>query len=715
MSHTVSFSIAGNVGVITVNNPPVNALSRVVAEAIMTSMREAEQDSAVDIVVLTSMGRTFIAGADVNEIRELAISRQKHEGLLQPLMAALEDCRKPMVCAINGAALGGGLEVAMACHYRVALASSRVGLPEVKLGLIPGGGGTQRLPRLAGVAKAAEMCSQGDSIGAVQALKLGILDHILNKELLPGTLAFARKLVENRETPRRTRDLTTKLGDDTANAETFAAAREQARKRSRGRMAPLKAIDAVEAATRLSFEEGCKLELEIFNECLRSDQSGSLIHVFFAEREVSKILHPGERTPVTEIRKAAIVGGGTMGAGIAMAYVNAGIPVILREVSQELLDRSLSGIQSRYRNSVAKGRLTQEQMTRCMGLIQPALTYDSFSDVDVVVEAVLEDLQLKMKVFRELDSVCPPETILATNTSSLDIDQIASVTSRPQKVIGHHFFVPASTMNLIEIVRGRATAIDVIASSLSLAKRLGKKGVVVGNCPGFVGNRMYYKYQREAQFLVEEGARVWEVDAALYDFGMAMGPFATRDLSGLDVAWRIQKSHNDFQFQNLRRPLVLDRLYEMGRFGQKTGAGWYRYRPGQQKPDPDPEVEEIVRDCAEKAGIERRHVTRQEIVDRTICALVNEGAKILEEGVASRAMAIDVIFIDGYGFPAHRGGPMWFADQVGLKTIYDRIRGFEQQCGAWWSPAPLLRELAEKGGSFAEYDRVVGGSAAPKP
>ena len=703
MSRLVRFSKVDEFGIVIVSNPPVNALDREVVDGIMQSLHAAEQDDNVRAIILTSMGRTFIAGADVNEFRKTDAGRPEHENLLHPLLYALEDCRKPVICAIHGTALGGGLEIAMACHYRVASGSAQVGQPEVKLGLIPGGGGTQRLPRLAGVAKAASMCSDGDLIGAADAFQAGILDRVIEEELLPGSLTFARELIEKESPLRKTRDFTERLGGDTANTAVLDAAREKARKRYRGQIAPLMAIDAVEAATKLPFEAGCRREKELFNECLSSDQCKALIHIFFAEREATKISGVGKAGPVVSIQKAAVIGAGNMGTGIAMAYANAGIPVLLKEASQELLDKGLATIRNTYESSLKKGRLKPESVDRCLSLIKPALSFEGFDEVDIVVEAVPEDLELKKVVFRELGPVCKPEAILATNTSTLDVDCIASAALDPSRVVGHHFFAPASVMRLIEIVRGRATSPGVIASSVALAKRLNKIGVVVGNCRGFAGNRMYYPYQREAQFLVEEGAGVQDVDLALYNFGMAMGPFAARDLSGLEVAWRVQREYAELAPPEFRRPLVLDRLYKTGRRGQKTGAGWYRYRVGEREPIPDPDVHKMIEECAREAGIQRRSISEAEILERTLYALINEGARVLEEGIVRHAVALDLIFVAGYGFPKYRGGPMWFADRVGLKALRNRLREFEQRYGRYWTPAPLLERLAEEGKSFAEY------------
>ncbi len=704
MSELVGLTKQGSIAVIKVNNPPVNALSPGVPEGILACLETAQNDAAVRAIVLVGGGKTFIAGADIKEFVKMTSGKRDRNVGLYPLMSALEDCPKPVVCAIHGAALGGGLEVAMACHYRVAATSAQVGQPEVKLGLIPGAGGTQRLPRLAGAAKAVEMCTLGSTVKALEALKCGIIDELIEGDIVAGAVEYAREVIAGGRPPRRTRDQSDRMGDPTSNAQLFATARDEVRKRERGRVAPLKAIDAIEAATQLPFEKGIAREAELFEECLFSDESKALVHVFLAEREVTKVPGVTRETPILEIRGAAIVGAGTMGSGIAMTYANAGIPVLLREVSQQAMERGLAGIRKNYANSVQRGRFTEEYVDQRLKLIHPTLNYDGFSEADIVVEAVFEGLDLKRQVFAELDQVCKKEAILASNTSTLDIDQIAAATARPDRILGHHFFAPPNVMRLLEIVRGKATGADVIASSMALAKKLGKVGVLVGNCRGFVGNRMYLPYQREAQFLVEEGASVQDVDSALFNFGMAMGPLATMDLSGLDVGWRIRQESRHLEITGLRQPLVEDRLYESGRLGQKTGAGWYRYEPGNRRPIPDPAVDEIIKRCLQESGVRTRTVSADEIVDRTIYALVNEAAKILEEGIALRAADIDIIYIYGYGFPAHRGGPLWFADTAGIPHVYARVCEFERQHGAHWSPAPLLERLAKAGKSFADFD-----------
>ncbi|HKP87254.1 MAG TPA: 3-hydroxyacyl-CoA dehydrogenase NAD-binding domain-containing protein [Blastocatellia bacterium] len=703
MNELVSLSIDGEVAIITVNNPPVNALSPGVPEGIAAAVDSISKDAAVKAGVLIGGGRTFIAGADIKEFGKVT-SGEKKGGSLLPLLAAIEDCPKPMIAAIHGTAFGGGLELAMAFHYRVAAPSAQVGQPEVKLGIIPGAAGTQRLPRLAGVARSVEMCAFGEPVKAKDALECGIIDRVIEGDLLEGAVSFAREVVARGGQPPKTRERNDKLGDEQTNAAVFAAAREQAKKTRRGQIAPLAAIDAVEAATKLSFDEGCDKEAELFRECLFSDQSKALIHVFFGEREVARIPDIAKDTPQIEIKKAAVVGAGTMGGGIAMNYANAGIPVLLKEASQDFLDKGLATIKRNYSNSVKKGRFSQEEMDRRMSLIQPTLSYDGFDEADIVVEAVFEGMELKKQVFGELDKVCKPGAILASNTSTLNIDEIAATTSRPQMVIGHHFFSPANVMRLLEIVRGHATSKEVIATSMQLARRLKKIGVLVGNCRGFVGNRMLAPYGREAQFLVEEGAKPEEVDGALYKFGMAMGPLAMGDLAGLDVGWRIRKEYKHLEDPDARQPMIADRLCEMGRYGQKTGAGWYRYDEN-RRAIPDPEVEALIEQAAASAGITRRKISEEEIIERTMYALVNEGAKILEEGFALRAVDIDIIYINGYAYPAWRGGPMWYADTVGLRKVYDRVLEFHALHGDLWKPAPLLQQLAEQGKTFADFDK----------
>jgi 3-hydroxyacyl-CoA dehydrogenase len=708
MTDLVQLTKDDGIAIITINNPPVNALSPGVPEGISAAIDEIDRDDSVKAAVLIGGGRTFVAGADIKEFGKITSGKATRGEGFKPLLLRVEDCRKPLVMAIHGTAFGGGLELAMAGHYRVAVPAAQVGQPEVKLGIIPGAAGTQRLPRLAGVAKAVEMCAGGSPISATEALKFGIIDKLIDGDLLTGAIAFAREVAG--KPASKTRERNDKLGTPEQNAATFAAARETARKKQRNLIAPLAAIDAVEAATKLPFLEGSQKEQELFTKCLFSDQSKALIHVFFGEREVTKIPDIPKETPAIPVNTVAVVGAGTMGGGIAMVFANAGIPVLLKETDQAALDRGLSNIQKNYANSVKRGRFTQQFVDERLKLIQPTLTYDGFDNADMVVEAVFEGMALKKEVFGQLDRVCKPGAILASNTSTLNIDEIASATSRSQSVIGTHFFSPANVMRLLEIVRGKATSKEVVATCMQLSKKLGKVGVLVGNCMGFVGNRMFGPYRREAQFLVEEGAGVEAVDSALYEYGMAMGPLATGDLAGLDVGWRIRKEYHHLQKPGVRQPIAEDYLCELGRYGQKTGAGWYKYDEN-RRAIPDPEVATLVRKWAAEAGIAQRQISAEEIVDRCLYALVNEGARILEEGYALRAVDIDIIYLNGYGFPAYRGGPMWYADTVGLKKVYDRICEFRRQHGELWTPAPLLKQLADQDKTFAEFNKEQGAAA----
>ncbi len=704
MSELVTLTKQDGIGIITVNNPPVNALSPGVPEGIAAAIDEIERDEAIKGGIIIGGGQTFIAGADIKEFGKMTSGENKRGVGFVPLLDRIEMSSKPLVAAIHGTAFGGGLETAMAFHYRVAVPTAQVGQPEVNLGIIPGAAGTQRLPRLAGVAKAVEMCAFGAPIKASEALKYGIIDKIVDGDLLAGALEFLHEKIAAGDPPRRTRDLTEKLGDETANAEIFVQARKQAAKARRGQPAAIAAIDAVEAATKLSFDEGLKREQELFVKCLYSTESKAMIHAFFGERAVGKIPGIGKETPTYEIKKAAVIGAGTMGGGIAMNYANAGIPVLLKETSQEFLDKGVAVIRKNYQNSVNKGRFPQEVMDKRMALITPQLTYDGFEEADIVTEAAFENMALKKEIFGELDKICKASCILASNTSTLDIDEIASATSRPEMVIGHHYFSPANVMRLLEIVRGKATSNEVIATSMALAKRLKKVGVLVGNCRGFVGNRMLAPYGREAIFLVEEGAKPQDVDGALYEFGLAMGYLSMSDLAGIDVGWRVRQEAKHLEKPGLRYPIVADKLYDLGRYGQKTGAGFYNYDENRNR-IPDPEIEAMIKETATEAGIEQREISKDEIVERTMYALINEGAKILEEGIALRAVDVDIIYLNGYGFPMWRGGPMFYADTVGLKNVYDRISEFHAQHGEHWEPAPLLKQLAEQGKTFADFDK----------
>lgn len=703
MSELVEVQKLDGVAVLQVNNPPVNALSAGVPEAIATAIQSAEADPDVRAIVLMGAGRTFIAGADIKQLEDMAWGRGPGAPNLHKLLLQIEDCTKPVIMAIHGTALGGGMEVAMAGHYRVAVPSAQLGQPEVNLGIIPGAEGTQRLPRLAGVEKAIEMCVTGKPVLAADALDAGLLDAILDGDLRAEAAMFAKHVAKQDGPHRKTRErpAVLKLGGTLDQA--LTKGRELAAKTKKNMSAPLKAVEAIGAAATLSFEEGCVRERQLFQECVTSEQCRALIHAFFAERGAGKVPGIAKDTAVLPFNRVAIVGAGTMGGGIAMACANAGIPVLLKDSTQEAVDRGMAAIRKNYEVSVQRGRLTPEMVEQRIAKIRPQLDYSGFDIVDVVIEAVFENMELKKRIFSELTAVTRPEAILASNTSTLNIDELAAATRHPENVVGLHFFSPANVMRLLEIVRGNASSHSTVATALALAKRLSKVGAVVGNCPAFVGNRMMFPYMYEAQFVVEEGATPEQVDRALTRFGMAMGIFEVDDMAGVDIAWHVRKELRHFSEPGVRRPLAADRLCEMGRFGQKTGRGWYLY--GQdRKPVPDPEVLAMIRDVARKASIPQREFSEQEIIERTLYGLINEGARILEEGYALRAADIDVIYLNGYGFPTWRGGPMFYADTVGLPHIMERITEFEREHGARWAPANLLRKLASANKTFREYD-----------
>jgi 3-hydroxyacyl-CoA dehydrogenase len=693
MSQLVSLIHHGPVAVITINNPPVNALSFGVPEGLALFVKAAVADPAVDAIVIIGGGRTFVAGADINEFAKSIAAGKGGGPDLTPLLTAIENSPKPVVVAIHGAALGGGLELAMAAHYRVTVPDAQVGLPEANLGIVPGAGGTQRLPRLVGLAKAAELIVSGQIIKAPAALELGLLDRLIEGDLPAGAIAFAQEIAAVRPLPK-TSERTVE-----PDAAGLTAARQLAGKTRRNQTAPLMALDALEAAATLPFAEGLAKERELSAKSLTTEQASALIHAFIAERAVAKIPDLPKDTEPYPLHKAAIIGAGTMGGGIAMALANAGIDVRIKDTTQEALDRGLATVRKNYSNSVAKGRFPQEVMDQRMALIHPQLDYAGFDEADLIIEAAFESMAVKKQLFAEIDKVAKPDCVLATNTSTLDIDEIASVTSRPEMVIGTHFFSPAHVMRLVEIVRGKATGKRVIATAMALAKTLRKIGVLVGNSMGFVGNRMMFPYMREAQFLIEEGATPAQVDRALTNFGMAMGIFAVDDMGGIDLNWRVQQEYAHLIKPGTRQPLMLRKLFEMGRYGQKTGRGWYLYDEN-RKATPDPEVEALIEQTAKEAGIERRQITDDEIIERCIYVMINEGARILEEGHASRASDIDAIYFSGYGFPAYRGGPMWYADTVGLKKVYDKVVEFH------WEPAPLLKRLALEGKTFASQDEL---------
>jgi 3-hydroxyacyl-CoA dehydrogenase len=708
MPEQVRYSVIDRVALVVVDNPPVNALSPAVWEAIGAEVARANADPEADAIVIVGAGSTFIAGADIKVFDTLTTpgdSMARSAGT-HAMLRALEDSAKPLVAAIHGNALGGGMEVAMACHFRVAARDARVGQPEVLLGIIPGAGGTQRLPRLGGVELALQMVTDGRPVPATRAMAAGLLDHIVDGDLQAGAIRFAAQKAAGGDR-RKARDVP--YDDIAAGLDACARTRAALPATARGLQAPFLAVDAVEAGLRSGFDAGSVAERELFARAVVSTESKALRHLFFAEREAARIPDVPRDTPVVEIRKAAVVGAGTMGGGIAMAYANAGIPVLLKDVDQASLDRGLVAIRRNYEVTRSKGKMTAEQVERTLGLITPTTGYDGFGDVDIVVEAVFEDLALKESTFAELGLVTRPACILASNSSTLDIDRFAEASGRPGQVLGHHFFSPANVMKLLEIVRGRKTSPTVLASSLKLARRLGKTGVVVGNCFGFVANRMLAYYMRESYLLLEEGASVPQIDHALTEFGLPVGPFAMQDIAGIDVGARVREYLRTIGKTRADGPqsAVPDRLYEMGRYGQKTGAGWYRYdAPGGRARTPDPEVERLAEEEAARRGVTRRTIDDAEIVARITTALANEGARVLEEGYALRAGDIDVVYVYGFGFPRYRGGPMFYADTVGLPTVLARVREYRERFGDYWQPAALLERLVAEGRGFTTTART---------
>ncbi len=704
MADLVRYAVEDGVAVITIDNPPVNALSPAVWDGIDALVSRANADSAVEAIVLLGAGTTFIAGADIKvfdtlKTREDSLARSAGT---HALLKRIEDSAKPLVAAIHGHALGGGLEVAQACHFRVAARDARVGQPEVMLGIIPGAGGTQRLPRLCGAELALAMCTDGKPVAATKAAAAGIIDHIVDDDLRSGAVAYAKARARNGDR-RKTRELAHGVDAVSAGLAACEAAREALKKSAKGLRAPYAAVDAIEAGLRLDFDAGSIREREIFADCVVSVESKALRHLFFAEREVAKVPDIPRETPTREVTRAAVVGAGTMGGGIAMSYANAGIPVLLKDVDEAALQRGLATIRRNYEITMSKGKMTAAQLEATLALISPTTTLDGFEQVDIVVEAVFENMELKKQTFAELATVTRPDCILASNSSTLDIDEFGRASGRPGQVLGHHFFSPANVMKLLEIVRGRETRKEVIASSLRLAKKLGKVGVVVGNCFGFVANRMLAYYMREAYLLLEEGASVPQIDRVLTDFGLPVGPFGMQDIAGIDVGARIRQYLESIGKTRAEGPqsAIPDRLYQMGRYGQKTGAGWYKYEaPGSRNRTPDPLIEQLAEDEARRRGITRRPVPDEEIVARITTALANEGARVLEEGFATRAGDIDIVYVYGFGFPRYRGGPMFYAETVGLPTVLARVKDYRARFGDYWEPAPLLERLVREGRGF---------------
>jgi len=693
MSDVAAYSVRDGIAVITMKNPPVNGLGNALRAGIADGLKQAAADPEVKAVVLIGSAKAFSGGADIREF---------NKPMTPPNLPEVNDMQdamqKPLVAAIGGFALGGGLELALGCHYRIALPKTLLGLPEVKLGILPGSGGTQRLPRVIPVHEAARMIILGDPIPAEKAKAFGLVDEIVTGELLEEGIAYAKKLVAEGKGPRRVRDLPPKVeGDQKALLEAVPA---QAAKSAGGNPAPAEIAKCIQAAVTLPFDEGRKVERERFEYLVNTVESKALRHMFFAERQTSKIPDVPEDTPTREIKRAAIVGSGTMGGGIAMSFANAGIPVTIADMSQEALDKGLKRIKDNYAVSVQRGRLKQEDMDKRVALIQGTTELNTLREADIVIEAVFERMEVKQDIFKKLDGWMKPGAILATNTSTLDVNKIAEVTKRPQDVIGTHFFSPANVMRLLEVVRGAKTGKDVLATTMKLGKKLKKVAIVSGVCDGFIGNRMLEKYTQQAGFLLDEGASPMQVDAALQTWGMAMGPFTMSDMAGNDIGWDVRKRRY-YEKPDMVYSKFADKVCELGRYGQKTGKGFYKYEPGNRKPQPDPEIDALLEQYRKEHGLQPREISDEEIVERCIYALANEGARILEEGIALRASDVDMVYLTGYGFPAHRGGPMFYADTVGLAKVVAAIEGFQKGTnGNQWKPAPLLVKLAKEGKKF---------------
>jgi 3-hydroxyacyl-CoA dehydrogenase len=692
LSELVSFRTDGDVAVITIDNPPVNAMKYEVRVGLLDLVLRAIGDAAISAVVITCAGRTFVAGADITEFGK---PPRQPTGIA--IIEAMEASPKPIIAALHGTPLGGGLELALGCHFRLAAPGTRLGLPEIKLGIIPGAGGTQRLPRLVGMDKAMAMILSGEPIPAREALHAGLVDEIIEGDLVAGAIAFARRVVAEKRPLVLARNREDKLAGARGDLAAFEAAAANYTKRARGQNAPAAAVEALRAAITLPVADALKRERELFLELVAGDQSKAQRHIFFAEREAAKVPDIAG-VKAHDVKRAAVIGAGTMGGGIAMCFANAGIPVTVVDTGAEALARGLDVVARNYRNTAARGGLAADEMEARLGRIAGTTDLAAVADADIVIEAVFEDMGVKQEVFGRLDRVVKPGAVIASNTSYLDIDVLARGTARPQAVVGMHFFSPANVMRLLEVVRGAATSPETLATAIAVGRKLGKVPAVVSVSHGFVGNRMLRLRSVEAERLLLEGALPRDVDGALTGFGFPMGPFAMADMAGLDVGWRMRKA------QGLTAPIA-DQLCERGRYGQKTARGFYLYEPGSRTPKPDPEVERLIVDTAAQRGIARNAIGKDEIVERLLFPMINEGARILHEGIAQRPGDIDVIWVCGYGFPVHRGGPMHYADSVGLAHIRDRLAAFAHKTGDdRHRPAPLLEELAAAGKGFASLN-----------
>jgi len=682
INDVTKLEVKDNIAILTLNSPPVNALSAPVREGLDRGIRQAIKDSRVDAIILICTGRTFIAGADISEF-----GKEPKGPSLFEVQDELENSPKPIIAAIHGTALGGGLEVALTCHYRIAVPSAKCGLPEVSLGLLPGAGGTQRLPRLVGVEQALKMVTSGIHLSADKCLKSGLIDKLANEgQLMDDSILFAKEILSENKPLRKVRDINEKVEAARGNEELFSDFRKSIARKTRGFLAPEYNIQCIEAAVNQSFNEGIKIEKDLFLKLITGNQSAAQRYFFFSQRQVAKIPDIPKETEKKEIKEIGIIGAGTMGGGIAMNFANAGLPVTIIEQSQERLDKGIGIIRKNYENTASKGRITIQDVEHRMSLISGDVSMEALSNKDMIIEAVFENMELKKEIFSKLNTIAKQGSILATNTSGLDINEIASTTNRPESVIGLHFFSPANVMKLLEVVRGEKTSKEVIATSMAMAKSIGKVAALVGVCPGFVGNRILAQRQREANKLILEGALPWDIDNALFDFGFPMGPFAMSDLAGLDIGWNKETSRGE---------TIREKLCEGGRFGQKSGKGFYTYDENRNK-SPDPEVEDLIKTFAQEKQIKTRSIEKEEILQRCLYPMINEGFKILEEGMAIRASDIDIVWINGYGWPVYEGGPMFYGNQIGFGKILDWLKKMEEEHGDDFTPSPYLEKVVKE-------------------